>query len=107
MTEQQSQIWNYLTEHSVGISNAIHIADLAEALGFEPYGTNNDDLRGIIKDMVMEELLPIGTCQDGVFIFTNEAERESAARFVERQTRANVVRDISPYNNLKSKKYEK
>jgi hypothetical protein len=98
MTKQQIQIWNYLKAHSVGMTNAIHIADLAENLGFEPYGTNNDDLRNIIKDMVTIESLPIGTCSEGVFIFTNEEERENAARFVERKTRANAVRTINPYN---------
>jgi hypothetical protein len=98
MTEKQEQIWHYLQEHSMGISNAIHVANLAEELGFEPYGTNNDDLRGIIKDMVMNELLPIGTCTDGVFLFINEEEREIAAKFVERRTRASVIETINPYN---------
>lgn len=98
MDVNQEHIWNYLIEHSVGRDNAIHIADLADNLGFPPNGTNNDDVRRMIKDMVMEENLPIGTCQDGAFLFTNEEEREEAASFVERRTRADVIRTINCYN---------
>lgn len=98
MDENQERIWNYLEEHAVGRNSAVHIADLADNLGFPPNGTNNDDIRRMIKDMVMNENLPIGTCQDGAFLFTNEQEREAAARFVERKTRASVIRTINCYN---------
>jgi len=97
MNEEQQRIWNHLREHAVGRHNAIHINDLADSLGFPPNGTNNDDVRKFIKDMVMNENLPIGTCQDGVFLFTNENEREEAARFVDRRTRASVIRTINYY----------
>ncbi len=97
MNEEQLQIWEYLKANSVGRDNAIHIADLANNLGFPPNGTNNDDVRRWIKDMVMEMNLPIGTCQDGAFLFTNEEEREEAACFVERRTRAGVIRTIDYY----------
>jgi hypothetical protein len=96
MNEQQ-QIWEYLKANSVGRNNAIHIADLANNLGFPPNGTNNDDVRRWIKDMVMDLNLPIGTCRDGVFLFTNEEEREEAVRFIERRTKADVIRTINYY----------
>lgn len=47
--------------------------------------------------MVMDLNLPIGTCQDGAFLFTNEKEREEAACFVERRIRTGVIRTIDYY----------
>lgn len=34
MNEEQQRIWEYLKANSVGRNNAIHIADLANNLGF-------------------------------------------------------------------------
>lgn len=45
MNKEEQQIWEYLKVNSVGRNNAIHIADLANNLGFPPNGTNNDDVR--------------------------------------------------------------
>lgn len=97
MNDEQIAIWNFLTENAVGRNNAIHISDVANSLGFPPNGTNNDDVRRLITDMVMKRNRPIGSCSDGVFLFTNEEEREEAARFVERRTKAGVIRTINFY----------
>lgn len=97
MNEEQQAIWSFLTQHAVGRGNTIHVADLATHLGYEPNGTNNDNVRRLLTKMVMEENLPIGTCIDGVFLFTNEIEREEAASFVERRTKSNVIRTLNFY----------
>jgi len=36
MNNNQEHIWDYLQEHAVGRSAAIHIANLADNLGFPP-----------------------------------------------------------------------
>lgn len=97
MNEEQRAIWIFLTQNAVGRDNTIHIADLATLLGYEPNGTNNDNVRRLLTKMVMEENLPVGTCVDGVFLFTNEEEREEAARFVERRTKSGVIRTLNFY----------
>lgn len=97
MNEEQQRIWTYLTEHAVGRHNTIHMSELAELLGYEPIGTNNDDVRRILTKMVIDVNLPIGTCRDGVFLFTNEEEREEAASFVERRTKSSVIRTLNFY----------
>ena len=99
MNEKQSLIWQYLQNNAVGINNAIHVRNIADALGFPPKGTNNDDVRALIKNMVVREKKPIGTCENGIFIFTSEIERESAAQFLERNTAAETLRTINPYNS--------
>lgn len=97
MNEDQQRIWDFLRNNAVGRQRAIHIANIANSLGFLPNGTNNDDVRRLITDMVMNNNKPIGSCSDGVFLFTNEVERESAAKFVERRTKAGVIRTIDFY----------
>ncbi|MEI6556096.1 MAG: hypothetical protein WCL70_10935 [Paludibacter sp.] len=97
MNEEQQRIWDYLTNHAVGRNNTIHVSDLATHLGYMPNGTNNDNVRKLITKMVMNNNLPIGTCKDGVFLFTNDIEREEAARFVERRTKSSVIRTLNFY----------
>lgn len=100
MNEKQQAIWYYLTEHAVGRHNTIHMSKLATLLEYEPKGTNNDDVRRLLTKMVMHDNLPIGTCIDGVFLFTNEEEREEAALFVERRTKSSVIRTLHFYTPL-------
>jgi hypothetical protein len=97
MTAEQNDIWNYLINNCQGINNAIHVSDLADAVGIPPNGTNNDDVRGWITDMVLNEQKQIGTCPNGVFIILNDAEREIAAKFVERNNRTEAVRRNGNY----------
>lgn len=66
--------------------------DLAIAIGIPPYGTNNDNVRHWIEDMVIHHKKPIGTYLKGVFLILNDEEREIAAKFLERNNRANAVR---------------
>jgi hypothetical protein len=98
MTELQEQIWNYLKEHSVGISNTIRFKDLAKELGIESLGSNSDNLRPVITELVKKYQLPIGTCERGVFLFTNNKEKEIAIDFVDRETKADVLRTINLYD---------
>lgn len=98
MNERQQKIWDYLEAHAVGKSNAVKIINLADDLGIISKGSNSDNVRPIITNMVKEHKLPIGTCDAGIFIFTNEKEKEEAARFVERETKADAIRTIPPYS---------
>ncbi len=97
MTQEQNDIWNYLLENCLGINKAINVYDLATAVGIPPKGTNNDDVRGWITDMVVNEQKQIGTCSNGVFIILNDSEREIAANFVDRNNRAEAVRRNGNY----------
>ena len=97
MTAEQTDIWNYLINNCQGIGSAINISDLANEVGIPPQGTNNDNVRSWITDMVINEQKQIGTCADGVFIILNDIEREIAAKFVERNNRAEAVRRNGNY----------
>ena len=92
MNNEQKLIWEYLILNALGKSNAKSIAEIANAIGAPPKGTNNDDVRGLIKDMVISHGKPIGTLTVGAFIILTDEEREEAARFVERGNRASAVR---------------
>ncbi len=97
MNEEQQRIWDYLVAHGQGINHAIHIADIAEAIGVPPNGTNNDNVRRWIKQMVLDNGRQIGTCPNGAFIIMTDNEREQAARFVERRTVADAIRENGNY----------
>lgn len=92
MNTEQQHIWDYLVANALGKNNAKPINKIAEDLGIPPKGTNNDDVRGWIKDMVINHGKPIGTLKTGAFIILTEAEKEEAAQFLERNTAANALR---------------
>lgn len=97
MKNEQIRIWDYLVTHAQGMNHAIHIADIARAIGIPPNGTNNDNVRRWIKQMVLKHQKPIGTCLNGAFIILTNIEREEAARFVERRTVADAIRENGNY----------
>ena len=97
MTSEQNDIWSYLIKNCLGINHALNVRNLADAVGIPTKGTNNDDVRGWITDMVIKEQKQIGTCPNGVFIILNDEEREIAAKFVERETKADAVRRNGNY----------
>jgi len=91
MNEEQHRIWDYLLENAQGIDNSIHINVIAESIGVPDYGTNNDNVRNRIKDMVINHGRPIGTCRDGAFIILNQDELYAAVRFVDRNIRTEAI----------------
>jgi hypothetical protein len=97
MNEEQRRIWNYLKENAIGIDRAIHVSKIAQDLGFQPKGTNNDDVRNHVTSLVMKENLPVGTYEKGVFLITNDVEKEIAAKYVERKTKADAIRSANLY----------
>lgn len=97
MNEEQQRIWNYLLESGQGMDNAIHIDRIAEEIGVPDYGTNNDNVRNWIKDMVINHNLPIGTCRRGAYIILNQNELDAAVRFVDRNSRTEAIRRNGVY----------
>ena len=97
MTVEQQRIWDFLVENAQGIKNAKHINEIAKAIGVSNYGTNNDNVRYWIKDMVITHHLPIGTCQKGAFIILNDEELEIAIRFVNRDSKTESIRNNGIY----------
>ena len=97
MTAEQRRIWDYMTTHCVGINNVQNVSTIAHACGYGDYGTNNDDFRAIITNMVVNELLPIGSCRNGYFIFTSLDERQKAINWVNRNKKVEALQTIQPY----------
>jgi hypothetical protein len=97
MNETQEEIWQYLIDNALGMDNAIPMADLAEEMGYEPYGSNNDNFRPIITAMVRDHGRPIGTCENGVFVITNQEELDAAVEYVTRRTKADALRENGIY----------
>lgn len=97
MTDEQQRIWDYMTANCVGINNVQNVATIANACGYENHGTNNDDFRAVITNMVVNEMLPIGSCRNGYFIFTTMEERQIAINWVDRNKKVQALQQIQPY----------
>lgn len=97
MNEEQQTIWEYLVQNALGRGNAKHIETIAQNIGVPNQGTNNDNVRNWIADMVINYGKQIGTSNDGAFIILTDDERENAARFLERNQRADAVRRNGNY----------
>jgi hypothetical protein len=97
MNAEQTRIWDYLILNALGITNAKHMNEIARSIGVPNQGTNNDNVRNWIADMVINHGRQIGTSQDGAFIILTDDERENAARFLERNQRADAVRSNGNY----------
>lgn len=98
MTQEQQTIWDYLTANCVGIDNAQYVAIIAQECGFRPFGTNNDDFRAIVTDMVVNHQKPIGSCRKGYFHITTEDERKKAINWVDRNKKVRVLQNIQLYH---------
>lgn len=97
MTQEQQKIWEYLISNCVGIENVQNVSTIAHACGFNDYGTNNDDFRAIITDMVVNGKKPIGSCRNGYYIFTSDEEKQKAINWVNRNKKVEALKQIKPY----------
>lgn len=97
MNAIQEKILEYLINHALGISNAISISNLANFINLPPKGSNNDDLRALLKDMVINHCTPIGTIKHGKYIVSTDAERKISSQFVDRGNRADAIRRNGNY----------
>lgn len=97
MTQEKQRIWEYLTQNCVGIGNVQNVSTIAHACGFNDHGTNNDDFRAIITDMVVNGRKPIGSCKNGYYIFTTIEERQTAINWVDRSKKVRALQQIQPY----------
>lgn len=97
MTDEQQRIWDYMTANCVGINNVQNVATIANACGYDNFGTNNDNFRAIITNMVVNEKLPIGSCRNGYFLITSEEERQTAINWVNRNKKVQALQQIQPY----------
>lgn len=97
MNNEQQLIWDYLVNNALGKPNAKFISEIANAIGVPPKGTNNDDVRAWITEMVIKYGKQIGTSNTGGYIIINDDEREEAAQFAERNSKASAIRNNGNY----------
>lgn len=83
MTTEQVEIWNFLLKQKAfGRGRAENVSTIADALGVVPFGTNNDDVRGWIRSLVIDFGKQIGTSNRGVFIIIDQSDLQTAINFV-------------------------
>jgi hypothetical protein len=75
----------------------LNIADIAQALGEPAYGTNKDNIRRRMEQMLINQVRPIETCPNGTFLIIADNKCEEAARFIERRTVAIAIHENGNY----------
>ena len=98
MTTEQELIWKYLKDNALGHANAVHYPPIAKVIGVECIGSNCQNVRSIIKEMVEVHGLPIGTSKKGVFVNVSEEDIEIAVKWVERPNRGDNIRNNGIYS---------
>ena len=93
MKDEQIAILDFLKQNAMGIDNAIKIEDIATAIGVPPQGTNNDNVRKWIKELVGTYQQCIGTYEKGAFIITNDEECDLAVKYLERKNLGPTLRN--------------
>jgi len=84
-------------ENALGHSNAIHYPPIAELIGVQCIGSNCQNIRSIIKEMVEEHGLQIGTSKKGIFVNISEEDITVATNWVERPNRGVNIRNNGIY----------
>lgn len=97
MTQEQQRIWDYLINNCIGYNNAQKVAFIDHACGYGVYGTNNDNFRAIVTNMVVNEKLPIGSCQNGYFVITTEEDRQKAINWIDRNKKVEALQRVQLY----------
>ena len=97
MTREQELIWTYLKDNALGHANAVHYPPIAEVIGVKCIGSNCQNVRNIIREMLEVHYCPIGTSKKGVFVNVSEKDIEIAAKWVERPNRGDNVRNNGIY----------
>lgn len=72
----------------VGKENAISMAELERKVGNPAKGTNSDQTRREVGDLILEDKIPVITSKNGVWIADKESEIKEAIRRKERTIKA-------------------
>ena len=97
MTPEQQRIWNYLINNCIGYNNAQSVSIIAHACGYADHGTNNDDFRATVTDMIVNHNKPIGSSRNGYFIITTEDDRQRAINWIDRDKKVDALRNVQLY----------
>jgi hypothetical protein len=100
MNEKQNEIWKYLQTNALGKSNPIKMRNLAAQVGIPAYGSNDQNLRYLIREMVVVHRLPIGTSSRGCFIILSEDDRNTSVQYLQRNfgDRIIALNEVDLYN---------
>ena len=93
MNEEQRTIFEYLNTHALGYSNRKSSTQIREELNLESGGVTNEHVRGLIRDLILNHNVCIGSLmwKDGYWIIQTEEELNSVCRSLE--NRADSIRD--------------
>ena len=99
MNEEQHRIFDYLTRNALGKENRRSSSEIRDALGLESGGPTNEHIRDIIRQLIFDYHICIGSLmwENGYWIIQNENELNEVVESLENRAdstyeRANTLR---------------
>ena len=74
MNQEQLRIWTYLNQHAQGYENRKSSDIIRDELDIESGGRTNENIRNLIRDIIINNNCCIGSDTRGYWIITNEEE---------------------------------
>jgi hypothetical protein len=93
MNEEQKAIFNYLNENAIGYNHRKSSTEIRESLNLESGGVTNEHVRDLIRDMILNQGICIGSLMwdSGYWIIQNQEELNRVCESLE--SRADSIRD--------------
>ena len=87
MNEEQRRIFDYLNANAIGYDNRKTSTDIRENCSLESGGVTNENVRDLIRDMILNHGSCIGSIMwhDGYWIIQTEEELGMATRSLEQR----------------------
>jgi|SRR5690625_997362 len=92
MNNEQKKIWNYLNRNAKGFERRISSSKIRDDLGIESGGATNENIRNLIRDMILNHNCCIGSemWASGYWIIQTEDELDQVCESLE--ARADSIR---------------
>ncbi len=93
MNEEQNAILDYLNQNAIGYNNRKSSTEIRESLNLESGGVTNEHVRDLIRDMILNQGVCIGSLMwdSGYWIIQDEEELNRVCESLE--SRADSVRE--------------
>lgn len=93
MNEEQSTIFDYLNQNAIGYDKRKSSTEIRESLNLESGGVTNEHVRDLIRDMILNQGVCIGSLMwdSGYWIIQDEEELNRVCESLE--SRADSVRE--------------
>lgn len=105
MNDEQQAILDYLNQFALGYENRKSSTDIRIALNLESGGVTNEHVRDLIRDMILNHGICIGSLMwaNGYWIIQNEQELNQVCQSLENRAESTIERANAIRRNWQNK----